>query len=84
MWEKFAAIASSIIQISSLLVENRKEIDELQEQVAEIQANMELMARDLKHFTEMERAHHRNNLLELENRLLQMERRLPPANPNAP
>lgn len=99
MWEKFATIASSLIQISSLLVKNQKEIDDLQEQVAAIQKNVELMARDIKHFTEtqranqqhfaetaranqqrfteMERASHRNNLLELENRILQMERRLP-------
>lgn len=102
MWEKFATIASSLIQISSLLVKNQKEIDDLQEQVADIQKNVELMARDIKHFTEtqranqqhfaetaqadqqrfteMERASHRNNLLELENRILQMERRLPIAN----
>ncbi len=52
----------------------------MQEQIAEIQKNVELMARDIKHFTEMERANHRNNLLELENRILRMERRLPPAN----
>ena len=80
MWEKFTAVASSLIQVSSLLVKNQKEIDEMQEQIAEIQKNVELMARDIAHFTEMERAHHRNNLLELENRILQMERRLPPTN----
>ena len=41
---------------------------------------MKLLAQRLDHFTEMERASHRNNLLELENRILQMERRLPPVN----
>lgn len=95
MWEKITAVITSIIQISSLLVQHQKEIDELHERVAEVQTDMRLLTQKLEHFTEeersqrehfteMERAHHRNNLLELENRILQMERRLPPANEKAP
>ena len=44
----------------------------------ELNGSIKALTQDFKHFTEMERAHHRNNLLELENRLLQMEKRLPP------
>lgn len=84
MWSKFLTLAASIIQISSLLVQNQQEIDDLQVQFADMQANFKLLAQKLEHFTEMERAHHLNNLLELENRMLQMEKRLPPADSNAP
>ena len=78
MWEKIVAFSASFIQISNVLLKNQKDIDELQEQVADLQTDMKLLAQRLDHFTEMERAHHRSNLLELENRILQMERRLPP------
>lgn len=80
MWEKLLAFTASFVQIGSLLLENQKQIKDLHQQVEELNAGMKLMAQDLKHFTEMERAHHRNNLLELENRLLQMEKRLAPKN----
>ena len=63
-------------------MENRREIDSLQEQVTDLRSDMKLLAQRLDHFSEMERAHHRQNLLELENRILQMEKRLPPASDN--
>ena len=82
MWEKLLSIGSSLLQISSILVENRREIDELQEQVTELRSDMKLLAQKMEHFADMERSNHRQNLLELENRILQMEKRLPPANGN--
>ncbi len=100
MWEKLTNIASTLIQISSLLVKNQKEIDDLQEQITEVQRNVELVARDIQHFmgserdkrqhftdmaqanqtsfTDVERLSHRSNVLDIENRLAQIERQLPP------
>ena len=81
MWAKIASIAASLIQVSSLLVEHQKEIKDLKIQVAELRGGLKELRQDFEHFSDMERAHHRNNLLELENKILQIERRLPPANP---
>lgn len=80
MWAKLLSITASLIQISSLLVENERKIEDLQTQVTELRGDLKELAQKFDHFSEIERANHRNNLLELENRILQMERRLPPAN----
>ena len=80
MWAKLVSIAASLIQISSVLVENQKKIEDPQTQVTEIRGDLKALIQDFEHFSDMERANHRNNLLELENKILQMERRLPPAN----
>lgn len=78
MWQKFLEFSGSVLQIGNLLVENQKQLKEIQSQVNEMGSEMKLMKERFEHFSDMERANHRNNLLELENRLLQMERRLPP------
>lgn len=94
MWQNFTNLVASVIQLTGALARDRKDIEELQEQAADLQVSLKLLAQKLEHFTEMERsnrerfaeaerANHRQNLLELENRLLQMERRLPPADPKA-
>ncbi len=91
MWQKTLSFLVSVINIGNLLVENQQTLKELQKQVNTLEASMTLATERLEHFTEleranhqhfaeMERANHRNNLLELENRILQMERRLPPIN----
>ena len=91
MWKEILSFFSSVINIGNLLVENQQSLKDLQKQVNTLEASMTLTTERLEHFTEMERAnqqhftemeraHHRNNLLELENRILQMERRLPPIN----
>ncbi len=79
MWEKLLAFFSSVVNIGSLLVENQQTIKDLQKQTDETETKVKLLAQKMEHFTEMERASHRNNLLELENRILQMEKRLPAA-----
>ena len=78
MWQQFLSFFASVINIGSLLVENQKTLENLQKQTDETETALKLLAQKFDHFAEMERANHRNNLLELENRLLQMERRLPP------
>ena len=63
-------------------MKNQKDIEELQQKVGELTTTMQLLTQKMEHFAEMERSHHRQNLLELENRILQMEKRLPPASDN--
>ncbi len=88
MWQQVLSFFASVINIGNLLVENQQTLKDLQKQVNTLEASMAITTERLehftemeranqKHFTEMERANHRNNLLELENRILQMERRLP-------
>ena len=92
MWQQILSFLASVINIGNLLVENQQTLKELQKQVNTLEASLTIATERLEHFTEMERANqkhfadmeranHRNNLLELENRILQMERRLPPVNP---
>jgi hypothetical protein len=78
MWKKLLDFGASVVQIGSLLLENQKQLKELQDQMGAVSTEMKLLSQSMDHFKEMERAHHHNNLLELENRVLQMERRLPP------
>ncbi len=78
MWQKLFEFTASVIQIGALLLDNQKQLKELQKQVDELESNSKLMLEKFEHFRQIEQANHRNNLLELENRLLQMERRLPP------
>ena len=92
MWQQILSFLASVINIGNLLVENQQTLKDLQKQVNTLEASLTIATERLEHFTEMERANqkhfaemeraqHRSNLLELENRILQMERRLPPANP---
>ncbi len=80
MWEKILSFFASVFNIGTLLVENQQSLKDLQKQTDETETALKLLAQKFDHFTEMERLHHQKNLLELENRILQMERRLPPAN----
>ena len=90
MWQNVLSFFASILNIGNLLVENQQTLKDLQKQVNTLESSVTLATERLEHFAEMERAnqqhfaemeraHHRNNLLELENRILQMEKRLPPA-----
>ena len=82
MWQKILAFFAAVINLGNLFTENQQMMKELQKQVDANEKDIELLVQKMEHFAAMERSHHRQNLLELENRILQMEKRLPPANDN--
>jgi len=78
MWQKLSDLARSLLTFGEALQQNRADIKELQHEVRQISTALQLLAREVQHSRESERQEREKIILQLENRLLKFERRLPP------
>jgi hypothetical protein len=60
------------------VVELRREVTQMRGEMVEVQQALNQLARDFEHLTDRERLERQKLLLQLENAVLRLERRLPP------
>lgn len=75
-------IAKSLITLADDLQKYHAEIKEIRRELRDLTIIVHGLAQELKHTKERATDNHDRLLLELENRLLKFERRLPPAKGN--
>jgi hypothetical protein len=61
--------------------QNRDDIEELRERVADLTEKVQFLAVGIERLSERERLEREKNVLLIENAILRLERRLPPARP---
>ena len=80
MWQKLAEFTKSLININETLQQNKVDIKELQREMRQLSAAVQLLTREMHHARENE-AHEREKMaLRMENTLLKMGRLPAPKN----
>jgi len=78
MWEKIGAYFTALVFLQQKTDENSRAIAKLQEQMERLTTHVNAQDKDLRYLEKLSEERDKRIILEVENRLLRFERRLPP------
>ena len=79
MWKQIFTLAKQLIGLAQDTAQNKKRIQELQNEVDQLADKMQWVIFELRRLAEHDASEREKLVLRLENALLRFERRLPPA-----